>query len=68
MKTIVMQCHSPFSKESQDDKCISCHEEVGEDLIKKSGYHGRFEQIAKMKCKSCHTEHKGRRCSPCPFR
>jgi hypothetical protein len=54
------ECHAPFSKESQDDKCISCHKEVGKDLTKKSGYHGRFEQIAEMKCKSCHTEHKGR--------
>ena len=54
------ECHAPFSKESQDDKCIFCHKEVGNDLIKKSGYHGRFEQIAEMKCKSCHTEHKGR--------
>ena len=53
-------CHAPFSKESQNDKCISCHEEVGEDLLKKTGYHGRFEQVSEMKCKSCHTEHKGR--------
>jgi hypothetical protein len=53
-------CHSPFSKESQDDKCISCHKEVGKDLIQKSGYHGRFEHVSAMKCKSCHTEHNGR--------
>ncbi|MCK5371971.1 MAG: hypothetical protein KAQ62_25595, partial [Cyclobacteriaceae bacterium] len=53
-------CHSPFSKESQNDKCISCHKEVGRDLIQKSGYHGRFEQVAAVKCKLCHTEHKGR--------
>ena len=44
-------CHSPFSKESQNDKCISCHREVGKDLIKKSGYHGCFEQVSEMKCK-----------------
>jgi hypothetical protein len=53
-------CHSPFSKESQNGKCVSCHKEVGKDLIQKSGYHGRFEQVSAMKCKSCHTEHKGR--------
>ena len=53
-------CHSPFSKESQNDKCTFCHNEIGKDLIKKSGYHGRFEQVSAMKCKSCHTEHKGR--------
>ncbi len=54
------ECHSPFDKEGQDAKCIYCHEEVGEDLINKSGYHGRFEHVSKVKCKSCHTEHKGR--------
>ena len=54
------ECHSPFDKESQDAKCIYCHEEVGKDLINKSGYHGRFEQVSDVKCKSCHTEHKGR--------
>ncbi len=53
-------CHFPFSKESQNQKCIFCHDEIGKDLIDRSGYHGRFEQVSTMKCKSCHTEHKGR--------
>ncbi len=54
------ECHSPFDKESQNTKCIFCHEEVGKDLMNKSGYHGRSEQVSEVKCKSCHTEHKGR--------
>ncbi len=53
-------CHTPFSKERQDDKCITCHEEVGRDLIQQSGFHGRFADVSAVQCKSCHTEHKGR--------
>jgi hypothetical protein len=47
-------CHSPFNKESQNDKCTFCHNEIGIDLIKKTGYHGRFEQVSEIKFKSFH--------------
>lgn len=54
------ECHLPFSKESQDGKCIACHKEVGKDLKENQGYHGLYNRVSELKCKSCHTEHKGR--------
>ena len=57
------ECHSPFSKESQSNLCIGCHEKVREDLHSSQGFHGRSPSVIGKPCKSCHTEHVGRKAS-----
>ncbi len=54
------QCHAPFSKETQDNLCLSCHEDVGKDIKALSGFHGREPSVQEQSCKSCHTDHIGR--------
>lgn len=54
------KCHEPFSKASQNDLCIDCHEKVGADMAAKTGFHGRSANIATVECRQCHTDHKGR--------
>lgn len=50
-------CHSVFDRGAQDSLCNACHKDVGEDIRRRQGLHGKREQKA---CRSCHTEHKGR--------
>ncbi|MEK6775974.1 MAG: cytochrome c3 family protein [bacterium] len=54
------RCHEPFSKTSQQRLCLSCHKEVGDDINKGTGFHGRKTGIHDTECKHCHTDHKGR--------
>ncbi len=54
------KCHSRFSKKTQSQLCLDCHEDIDRDIRKASGYHGRIENIATTSCKSCHSEHLGR--------
>ncbi|MDH5444226.1 MAG: cytochrome C [Gammaproteobacteria bacterium] len=54
---ICKNCHSVFSKDTQDKLCADCHKNIAKDIKLKKGYHGR-QKLGK--CKNCHTEHKGR--------
>ena len=54
-------CHKLFSKRGQDKLCLDCHKKVNRDVKKKQGFHGRNKSIRSALCKSCHTEHKGRK-------
>lgn len=54
-------CHELFSKRGQDKLCLDCHKKVKKDVKKKRGFHGRNKSIRVASCKSCHTEHKGRK-------
>jgi hypothetical protein len=54
-------CHEPFSKKSQRRLCLECHKEVAADITAKSGLHGKRADIATAECKTCHTDHKGRK-------
>lgn len=53
------RCHVRFNPKGQDALCMSCHKEVGQDVRQKRGFHGRIK--ADMLCRSCHTDHKGRK-------
>jgi hypothetical protein len=53
------QCHRLFSKESQDDLCLDCHEDVAEDVSSMKGFHGKSDVVS-SDCSNCHTDHKGR--------
>ena len=51
------ECHVHFNKEAQTGLCEDCHKDVKADIQKHQGFHGRLDEI---KCRTCHTEHKGR--------
>jgi hypothetical protein len=54
------KCHDRFDRHRQSELCLDCHKEINKDIKNRSGYHGKKPQIRQQKCKSCHTEHKGR--------
>ncbi len=54
------KCHESFSKRDQSGRCLDCHKKIATDINKKKGFHGKSKQIKNRRCKSCHTDHKGR--------
>lgn len=54
-------CHEIFSKRGQDFLCLKCHKETNKDIKSKKGFHGKNSEIRTASCKSCHTEHIGRK-------
>jgi hypothetical protein len=53
-------CHKAFSRERQNSLCIDCHQEVGVDQLKITGFHGLNPEANAADCSVCHTEHIGR--------
>ncbi len=58
------QCHVRFDRGGQDKLCVVCHKDVGQDLAKKIGLHGKQKL---QPCRSCHTEHRGRNANMAPL-
>jgi len=54
------RCHLPFSKKSQSNLCLDCHEKVDADIKLSKGFHGKKSGIKDVECSYCHTDHKGR--------
>ena len=52
-------CHKPFEPKAENALCIVCHEDVGNDLAQKRGFHG-LSPGANGPCRTCHTDHEGR--------
>ncbi len=50
------ECHAALGRSFQP-KCVACHKEVGIDLTKKRGFHGKTDTAT---CETCHSDHKGR--------
>ncbi len=53
-------CHDLFDRESQNQLCLECHEEVATDLDHNRGLHGRHPDVGATRCSACHSEHAGR--------
>ena len=53
-------CHTPFTRETQNALCLSCHKPVGADVAAHTGFHGRSPEVGSSQCRRCHTDHKGR--------
>lgn len=53
-------CHSSFSREAQNGKCLSCHKGIAADVQKSQGFHGKSTAKSQA-CKTCHSEHHGRK-------
>jgi hypothetical protein len=52
------KCHIVFERERQPELCVACHEDIGNDLAAGTGFHGKS---AASRCRTCHTEHRGRK-------
>ncbi len=52
------KCHVRFNRSAQVQLCQDCHKPVAGDIRTHTGYHGRLKE---QECRSCHTEHKGRK-------
>jgi hypothetical protein len=55
------RCHQPFQSEAEKSLCLDCHEDVQADLRDGAGFHGKSPAVSGASCRSCHTEHKGRK-------
>ena len=55
------RCHAHFSKRTQSDLCRDCHEDIDADIRNNRGYHSHVPDIKNKPCKSCHTDHTGRK-------
>lgn len=55
------ECHEPLDKTKQTQLCNSCHKKVASDIDKKKGFHGKNKHVENRECKTCHTDHKGRK-------
>ena len=53
-------CHVRFNPKGQDALCMDCHKDVGQDVRKRMGFHGKARD-PDASCRSCHTDHKGRK-------
>jgi len=59
-ETTCKNCHAPLSDIAQRELCTTCHKDVGADIKRKRGFHGRDPQARVDECASCHTDHEGR--------
>jgi hypothetical protein len=61
-ETECKNCHEPFSKHTQSQRCIDCHdhENIAIDVREDSGFHGRISADKQLDCKRCHSDHLGR--------
>lgn len=55
-------CHEAFSKHTQSQRCIDCHDHknIADDIRQRTGYHGRVIAPGDINCKRCHGDHLGR--------
>lgn len=51
------KCHDPKGLAAG---CLSCHAEIGAQLDKKIGYHGKTLAAKAAACGACHSEHNGK--------
>ena len=54
------KCHTPFTRETQNNLCLDCHKPVNADMTSHLGFHGRNREVEHAQCRRCHTDHKGR--------
>jgi hypothetical protein len=54
-------CHpAPWSSSTMSDRCLDCHQGVGDQIAAKTGIHaGLGGQLSTTSCSACHPEHNG---------
>jgi len=55
------QCHVRLREVSVNRLCRDCHEQVDKDIRSEKGFHGKDRKASTAECRSCHTDHKGRK-------
>lgn len=58
-ETDCASCHGEQKKSSLNEQCLACHEEVGRDIDRSTGFHGKKMGVKTSECKLCHSEHQG---------
>lgn len=56
-------CH-PRGEELSAQRCLSCHTELGGQVARGKGYHGRLPAADRDACQKCHQDHQGRKQPP----
>jgi len=59
LQTECSACHMRFDRGRQRELCIECHEDVGIDIDRELGFHGRSTEVRGTACADCHTDHEG---------
>ena len=54
------QCHVRLRDTTQKQLCMDCHEPIGQDVLKETGFHGKNRKAFSSDCNTCHADHKGR--------
>lgn len=60
IETKCESCHVHFDKTNQTPLCLDCHENINQDIIDETGFHGLLQSHQTKDCKSCHSDHQGR--------
>ena len=53
-----VKCHDSGNKVTRE-KCLTCHDDIRQSILKKKGYHASSE-VASKACFVCHNEHHGK--------
>ncbi len=54
-------CHQPMGHVSQRTLCLDCHKKINQDIVSKQGFHAKNPAAKEQECRSCHTDHIGRK-------
>ncbi len=52
-------CHGKPGQ-TMNEACLDCHEDIGKQLVKKTGFHGQMSTTEANGCAKCHSEHHGK--------
>jgi len=55
------RCHKKLGSKSETKLCLDCHKRIASDVRNKKGFHGNAPGIRTGECRTCHTEHIGRK-------
>ncbi len=55
------RCHvAPWSGEHMADRCMQCHTDIAQQLLRPDSLHGALvRQAGALQCRTCHREHRG---------
>lgn len=61
--SLVTDCKKCHTKNGIDFGCLQCHEEIGNQLKSKAGFHAYLAKNKPLPCSVCHSEHNGEKFS-----
>ena len=55
------KCHEHFEQANQTPLCLDCHKKIQLDIKDKKHFHGNLQKTSIINCKTCHSDHLGRK-------